>query len=1018
MQSSEEADLDRQSTWFKMKKTLHNPIAFRPLPVTIITSISYVALIVTLLVIHLVVPSAPRNPTAVVGTNLTEAWQDLQTLSSGFHPYNSRRNDDVRDWLLRRINTILEENGVASRQVPDDRRYAVHGNTTVPKGAPAVVFSDMTSNVTFSQAGRPGGSSTHRNAGLSVYFEGTNIIVYIRGSEDGDEDWWRTNEKPPGQGGVLVNAHYDSVSTGFGASDDGVGVVTILQLIKYFTTNGHKPKKGIIALLNNGEEDFLNGAWAFSQHPMSRFAHTFLNLEGAGAGGRATLFRSTDLEVTRFYKKSPHPFGSVVSADAFKRGLVRSQTDYVIFNGVLGLRGLDVAFMEPRARYHTDQDDSRHTSVDSIWHMLSAALSTVEGLASDTSSTFDGESSNKGKVPSGKGSDGVWFDLLGKAFAVFQLHTLFALSVTLLVTAPLTLIVTGAVLFKVDKLYLFSSSKHHHHSEGDDSVSLQGLRGITRFPVLFIISSAAVVGLAFLVTKVNPYIVHSSPYAVWSMMTSAWLFLAWFLSRAADFVRPTAFQRAYSLLWMFVGGWLVLIVATVFEQRPKIAGVYFTFFYFCAIFVAVTISFLELFGLPRKSDYADEIENEEAQAASPRSGSISSARLLGPSTGEQPKSSADQHGDEGDDATESTSLLRGGRQTTFPHYSSAQPNENEHEPHEDDEKKKHRVYGDEQAWSSSLPTWTWLLQFAILAPVLIILVGQIALLFTSASYQTLQDGNSPLLVYVGIAALSVLILAPLGPFIHRYTYHIPTFLFLVFAGTLIYNLVAFPFSHNNRLKLYFIQKVDLDTGINRASLTGIGDPYLSEAIYSLPSAAGQKLECSKSSTRGDLIECAWDGIPPRVVKNTHPGVPPEFGYADWLTLNITRNSAKTEARFHLWGRNTRSCRILFNKPISDFRVVGAGEDKRFKRVSEDASSKILLWSRTWEKPWDIDVSWDDEEHDDGGTGLDGRVVCLWSDDNETGVIPALDEARHFVPDWVAVTKANDGLVEGSKAFMV
>ena len=1001
-----------------MKKILRNPVAFRPLPVTIITSISYAALIVALLVIHLIVPSAPNNPTAVLGTNLTEAWQDLQTLSSGFHPYNSRQNDDVRDWLLRRINNILEGNGVLLPRVFDDRRYAVSGNATIPKGAPVVVFSDMTSNVTFSSPGRPNDSGSRRNPGLSVYFEGTNIIVYIRGSEDGDEDWWRTNQKPPSKGGVLVNAHYDSVSTGFGASDDGVGIVTILQLINHFTTQGQRPKKGIVALLNNGEEDFLNGAWAFSQHPMSQFAHTFLNLEGAGAGGRATLFRSTDLEVTRFYQKTPFPFGSVVSADAFKRGVVRSQTDYVVLNGILGLRGLDVAFMEPRARYHTDQDDARHTSINSVYHMLSAALSTVGGLTADTSSTFDGESSGVGKVPSGKGTDGVWFDLFGKGFAVFQLHTLFALSITLLVVAPLTLIVIGVVLIKVDKFYFFTSSKHHHHADGDDSVSLQGWRGIVRFPIIFISSSAAVVGLAFLLTKINPYIVHSSPYAVWAMIISAWLFLAWFLSRAADFVRPTAFQRAYSLIWMFAATWLLLVFVAILEQRPKIAGGYFVFFYFSATFLATMISFLELFGLPRKSDYADEIENEEAQAASPRSGSISSGRLLNPSTTDQPKRSAEHNDEEGEDVTESTSLLPSGKRAAFPHY-SAHPDEDEDEQRGNDEKKKHTVYGDEQAWSSSLPTWTWLLQFVILAPILVILVGQIALLFTSATYQTLEDGNSPLLVYLGIAALSILILTPLGPFLHRYTYHIPTFLLLVFVGTLIYNLVAFPFSTNNRLKLYFIQKVDLDTGINRVSLIGIGPPYLSEAIHSLPSSAGKELECSKSSVRRDLTECAWNGIPPQVVKITHPGAPPELGYADWLVLNITRASNKPKARFHLWGRNTRSCRILFNKPISDFSVVGAGRDKRFKRVSDDGSSSILLWSRTWEKPWDIDITWDVDERDgEGAAGLDGRVMCLWSDDNETGVIPALDEARHFVPDWVAVTKADDGLVEGSKSFMI
>ena len=95
--------------------------------------------------------------------------------------------------------------------------------------------------------------------------------------------------------------------------------------------------------------------------PTNRFGpDTFLNLEGAGAGGRATLFRSTDAQVTRWYKQSKRPFGTVVSGDGFKKGMVKSQTDYKVFTEQLGMRGLDVAFWEPRSRYHTQDDDARH----------------------------------------------------------------------------------------------------------------------------------------------------------------------------------------------------------------------------------------------------------------------------------------------------------------------------------------------------------------------------------------------------------------------------------------------------------------------------------------------------------------------------------------------------------------------------------------------------------------------------------------------------------------------------------
>lgn len=985
-------------------KIFSNPIAFTPLPVTIITSIIYAALIIPLLVVHLVVPEAPRNGTPFAGVDLTEAWRDLQSLSTNFHPFNSRENDKVRNWLLTRIEKILKENGISSSSATSS----------------VVVFSDITSNLTFSIEGRLKDAGPGRDPGYSVYFEGSNIIVYIRGSEDEPGDWWTADRKPQGKG-VLVNAHFDSVSTGYGATDDGVGVVTILQLVKHFTSNGQQPKKGIVALFNNGEEDYLHGARAFTRHPISQFAHTFVNLDGAGAGGRATLLRATDTEVVQFYQRTVHPFATILTGDTFKRGFIRSQTDYVIFNEILGLRGLDLDFMEPRARYHTEQDDTKHTSIDSMWHMLSATLSTVQGLASDTSSTFDGKSTESGKVPTGEGSNAVYFDIFSLALAVFRLQTLFALSVTLLTVAPLILIVIGAILFRVDKLYLFSASKRQNQSEGNGSVSLQGWRGVFRDPIIFVVASAGVVGLAFLITKANPYIVYSSPYAVWSMMISAWFFITWFLSRATDFVRPTAFHRAYALLWMFAGGWLALVVATVFEQRQKIGGVYFIVFYFAAIFLATAIALLELFGLPRKSEYLAEIgDPEDRTAASPRSGSISSGRVLGSSTEEQSREATSHSHDEEDaDATESTSLLRNDRPTTFAHYTTPHSGAHDREPETDEAKPERKVFGEEQAWSWALPTWTWLIQFLLLAPIVIVLVGQISLLALSGSYQTLADGNSVLTVYVGLAVFTILIFAPLGPFIHRYTYHIPTFLLLVFIGTLIYNLVAFPFSTNNRLKLSFIQTVDLDTGSNKVSLTGIGGPYLDAAIYSLPSVTGQQPKCSESSLKAGLTECTWHGLPPRVVKNTLPGAPPSSGYANWLSFNVMRSPNRTEARIRLWGRDTRACKIQFNRPISDFHVDGAAEDKRFSKVPEGGSKEIRLWSRTWENPWSVTVRWRADRDDKRrGTGLDGRVVCLWSDENEKGVIPALDEIRHFAPDWVAVTKLGDGLVEGSKTFLV
>lgn len=465
----------------------YNPFSFTPGPVVFFTTVTYIALFAALLVTHLTVPSYPSKlPT---GTNLTEAWSDLEHITRQFHPYNSHANDDVRQYLLDRVHGII-----SSKKLGSDR---------------VEIFNDNVANATFSE------SST------TVYFEGTNIIIAIRGSDD-DEPFTSTDSsrhaaRRRDNGGVLVNAHYDSVSSGYGATDDGVGIVTILQLLSYFTVPENWPRRTVILLLNNGEEDFLNGAMAFMRNNISRVPHTFVNLEGAGAGGRATLFRSTDTEVTRYYQKSKHPFGTVVSGDGFKKKVIRSETDYRVFYGRLGLRGLDIAFMEPRARYHTVEDTTRETSLNSVWHMLSAAIASTSGLASVTSEEFsppaqDPHSDYGNKVA---GTDAVWFDIFGKVFVVFQLHTLFALCVTLLVVAPLTLIGLTIGLSKANKNYLFARKAYVYSADDDYPVQLYGWRGFFRFPIVFGIATAVVIGLAYLVVRINPFIVYSSPYAVW-----------------------------------------------------------------------------------------------------------------------------------------------------------------------------------------------------------------------------------------------------------------------------------------------------------------------------------------------------------------------------------------------------------------------------------------------------------------------------------------------------------------------
>ncbi|KAI1390728.1 peptidase family M28 family [Hypoxylon trugodes] len=977
-----------------------NPVAFKPFAVTFWTTITYIALIAPLIVVHETVPSLPSNPTLYSGLNLTKSWLDLTTLSRDYHPFNSRANDEVHDWLLLELEEIKRRNGANDSSV--------------------VVFADNVSNITTASTifGPPTPAGT--------YFEGTNVLVYVRGKDDPQGRWWEdgnvNSDKVIGKGGVLMNAHYDSVASGFGATDDGMGCVTLIALVDYFSRPENRPQRGIVALFNNNEEDGLWGAQAFIDHPLQPFCHTFLNLEGAGAGGRANLFRATDAEVTNAYKGTKDPFGTVISSDAFGLGAIKSNTDYIVFNEVFGLRGLDLAFYRPRARYHTNQDDAKHASRASLWHMLSSSLHTVQGLSGDTGETFIGErpDGDRKKVWNGRGNDGVWFDIFGKGFALFDLRTLFAWSLTLLIAAPLILMSLTYVLIRTDKYYFFSARRSAYEGSELDPVTLGGRKGLFRFPFALVVSGALVVGSAYLITKINPMVIYSNEYTVWAMMISLFYFVFWTIMAGANFARPSALHRGYSIFWLFTIAWGILVADTVFEDRFRIAAGYIFVFFHSATFLASFISLCELFALPTKASFAQQAHDEhdirDHINAVPHTDD-----LISPSHDEL---NAEDDGNEEDESqsapTETTPLVGGGsgenRQTFATTYRRSISSLISKAKLSDSEKDQPYVY--EQQWSANIPSWVWVLQFIILGPFLITLTGQNGLTLVASVSQTGADGSSLLLPYLMTAFFSIFLLLPITPFIHRITHHVPMTLLVVFGATLIYNLTAFPFTEDSRYKVYFQNTVDLDTGISKVHYVGLRD-FVEQIIAELPSAMGKELECtSTGSLRPPLASCSYDGsdVPPNVVKTYPEGVPPQKGFTSWLDYNITRVGGETKARFEINARESRSCAITFKKPISSFKVGGNSPNERFGAVPEDGLTKVKLYRRDWTTPWQVDVQWDTDEDANASSGIDGRILCSWDDVNIPGTIPAYDEGLKYTPTWVALSKLTSGLCEGSKAF--
>ncbi|CAK7269436.1 hypothetical protein SEPCBS119000_003570 [Sporothrix epigloea] len=1006
-----------------------NLFAFRPIQVTLWAAVIYLALLIPVIHVQESVPKVPSQNALPAGTSIEEAWADLGNVTKQFHPSNSHANDDVRAFLLTRIHEILDRNGATWKS----QANFVGGSLTTSESATtanwdAVVFDDLLANSTITQSYAAG-----RRTGL--YFEGTNIYVYIRGTRDEAGDWWEAAPDSPQavkmqKQLVLVNAHFDSVSSSFGATDNGVGVVSSLQILSYFSAPGNQPERGIIVLLNNAEEEFLLGSVAFTKSPFVPYVGTFVNLEGAGAGGRAVLFRSTDQEVIGAYGDAKYPSGTVLAHDGFKLGLIRSETDYRIFVYALGYRGLDIAFTKPRTRYHTVEDDRRHTSKGSVWHMLSGSLAAAISLSGTA-----GDAVDKGAT------DAVWFDLFGSSLVLFALRGLFAWSLTILIVSPLLIALILFLLHYFDKDYLFSASIDVPvGADGEESsqAAIGGWKGLFRYPVALIVAGYAIYGTGLLICKVQPFVIYGNLYAVIAMEVTLYFFVFWSVMRVADFVRPTAFHRTYALFWLYAIFWVLLVCATRLEDHSKIASGYVIVFLTTSIFVALLISLLEQFALKPKSAYLEEYEGYATGLHITEDADTSAAPVESASSTEPAV--------DGDEPTESTPLigggLRNGRPTTFvtgyrrslaailDQRKRAQAALKSWNAGETEEAAP---FGFEQGWSKDLPTWTWLLQLIILGPINIIISGQLLLVLGSAVQQTSADGSNIMAPYNIMAFFSVLMLLPLTPFIHRVTRHIPHLFIVAFVGILIYTLSVFPFSSTSPYKFTVRQTFSIDHGNSSVIVTGYKG-YVDMVLAELPSTRNRPWTCVDSFGRQrGLLDCSFDGtgLEPRV--NGNEGVPYVKGdYEGLITINGTRGggkgSSKLSATLSITAANTKVCGLHLDRPAKSIVARNAGPgsslDTRFDADQYPAPTdgnwefgEFMLVRRDWETPWVLDIEWPEDAGSDGA--IAGQVHCRWVDANTPGTAPAVDEAFQYAPEWSILTlRQTPGMIQGTKDFSI
>ncbi|MQA26315.1 MAG: M20/M25/M40 family metallo-hydrolase [Micromonosporaceae bacterium] len=158
-------------------------------------------------------------------------------------------------------------------------------------------------------------------------------------------------------GRIFLMAHYDSVATGPGASDDGVGVAAVLEAVRALRA-GPSLRNDVVVVFTDAEEACLCGAEAFvSQHPLARDGGVVINLEARGSSGPVVLFETStgNAELVEVFAESaPYPVATSVAVEVYRR--LPNDTDFTAFHRSGGFLGLNSAYFDGATAYHTSLD--------------------------------------------------------------------------------------------------------------------------------------------------------------------------------------------------------------------------------------------------------------------------------------------------------------------------------------------------------------------------------------------------------------------------------------------------------------------------------------------------------------------------------------------------------------------------------------------------------------------------------------------------------------------------------------
>jgi hypothetical protein len=187
---------------------------------------------------------------------------------------------------------------------------------------------------------------------------------------------------------LLLLSHYDSAphSKSLGASDDGSGIVTILEGVRAFLHNNSKPKNDIIILFSDAEELGLNGAALFvTEHHWAKEVGLVINFEARGTSGPSYMLMEVNKGNAALVQnfadaKSKFPVSNSLMYSIYK--MLPNDTDLTVFREEGQIQGLNFAFIDSHYNYHTAQDNLANLSPESLEHHGTYLMSLLQYFGS------------------------------------------------------------------------------------------------------------------------------------------------------------------------------------------------------------------------------------------------------------------------------------------------------------------------------------------------------------------------------------------------------------------------------------------------------------------------------------------------------------------------------------------------------------------------------------------------------------------------------------------------------------